>query len=456
MSIPTDSVSEVVPSKIWLGKCVNSAVPHPCIDLKFYCLYAGITHVLSVCPDPIEDLKVGIEHLRIEVEDHECADLLSHLPRAVSFIQDALDGGGRVLVHCRMGISRSVTVLAAWLIQMNAATPSAAIIIIRKARPMARPNYGFLMQLEAFYAGISTTTSGTSTPGSCPPSPCTSLSGLSKRLTLARKPAWKKKAATFLSYLADTTPIIPDTLYLSSEFPKDAIMAESLLAELGIERVLVVGESVLPLPCQVKTFTGTEEDPVTCVQFIKGVTLVYSKVEARACVVVGAFLMATQKFSASSAICELQKALPLFEPSPSVRRALDTFAASRSPPSAPVSSTSTSINTLAAPSPSSSSIIYDSLSSPSQEREFKWPRSRGKSVASSPLSLIRSLFDIMTSPKPTHDDLTMLSAHLLSESGVDVSAFGDTLRGISRIGIGEKVAREGDGGAGQGVVEVLA
>ncbi len=59
----------------------------------------------------------------------------------------------------------------------------------------------------------------------------------------------------------------------------------------------------------------------------------------------------------------------------------------------------------------------------------------------------------MTSPKPTHDELTMLSAHLLSESGVDVSAFGDTLRGISRVGIGEKVGREGDR---RSVVEVRA
>ncbi len=74
----------------------------------------GITHVVSVCPDLIEVLPMGTEHLRVEVEDHEYADLLSHLPRAITFIQDALDGGGRVLVHCRMGISRSATVLAAW------------------------------------------------------------------------------------------------------------------------------------------------------------------------------------------------------------------------------------------------------------------------------------------------------------------------------------------------------
>ncbi|KAF8918168.1 hypothetical protein CPB85DRAFT_1430774 [Mucidula mucida] len=449
MSIPTDSASQVVPGKIWLGNLASTS--------KSTLSTLGITHVVSVCPDLIEVLPMGTEHLRVEVEDHEYADLLSHLPRAITFIQDALDGGGRVLVIAEWA---SLAVQRFSLHGMNTITPSAAIVIIRKARPMARPNYGFLMQLEAYYAGISTTASGTCTPLSSPhpSSPSIVISGLSKRLATARKPAWKKKAATFLSYLSDTTPIIPDTLYLSSEFPKDAIMAESLLVELGIERVLVLGESCLTLPCGVKTFTGTEEDLVACVQFIKGVTLVYSKVEARACVVVGAYLMATQKISASSAIRELQKALPLFEPSPSVRRALDTFAASRSPPSAPVSA-----NTLAASSPSSSSIIYDSLSSPSQEREFKWPRSRGKSIGSSSPGLSSSApssshlppshEDIMTSPKPTHDELTMLSAHLLSESGVDVSAFGDTLRGISRVGIGEKVGREGDR---RSVVEVRA
>lgn len=71
----------------------------------------GITHLVSVCPDvPLE----GPNHLIIPVHDSEYDDILIYLPNACRFIQKSLDSGGRVLVHCHMGISRSATVIAAY------------------------------------------------------------------------------------------------------------------------------------------------------------------------------------------------------------------------------------------------------------------------------------------------------------------------------------------------------
>lgn len=52
--------------------------------------------------------------MNISVEDTEYDDLLINLPRVCAFIQDALDHGGRVLVHCVMGISRSSAAVAAF------------------------------------------------------------------------------------------------------------------------------------------------------------------------------------------------------------------------------------------------------------------------------------------------------------------------------------------------------
>lgn len=71
----------------------------------------GITHVLSVCPNYPS---TGPHHLQIPVLDTENENLLIHLPQACRFIQDALDSGGRVLVHCVMGVSRSCAVTAAY------------------------------------------------------------------------------------------------------------------------------------------------------------------------------------------------------------------------------------------------------------------------------------------------------------------------------------------------------
>lgn len=71
----------------------------------------SITHVLSICPDfP----STGPKHMNIPIEDSEYEDLLIHFPQACRFIESALDQGGRVLVHCVMGISRSVAVVAAF------------------------------------------------------------------------------------------------------------------------------------------------------------------------------------------------------------------------------------------------------------------------------------------------------------------------------------------------------
>lgn len=67
----------------------------------------GITHILSVCP---EYASTGPNHLVIPVDDSEYDDLLIHLPDGCRFIEEALAHGGRLLIHCVMGISRSTTV----------------------------------------------------------------------------------------------------------------------------------------------------------------------------------------------------------------------------------------------------------------------------------------------------------------------------------------------------------
>lgn len=112
---------------------------------------ANITHVLSVLRLPLDQsLFSPFKHMVVEVDDTEDENLLEHFPATNAFIQEGLDGGGGVLVHCAMGKSRSATCVIAYLMQKHGISPSEALSHIRQARSICEPNEGFMKQLELY------------------------------------------------------------------------------------------------------------------------------------------------------------------------------------------------------------------------------------------------------------------------------------------------------------------
>ncbi|KIJ62136.1 hypothetical protein HYDPIDRAFT_30689 [Hydnomerulius pinastri MD-312] len=88
---------------------------------------------------------------QINIDDSEDEDILVHLLPSISFIQSELDKGRGVLVHCQAGISRSSTIVAAYLMHSQKLDVNTAIEKIREKRPQIEPNDGFLQQLEVFH-----------------------------------------------------------------------------------------------------------------------------------------------------------------------------------------------------------------------------------------------------------------------------------------------------------------
>lgn len=124
--------------------------------------------VLSVLREPhLPSLQpYGIAQHVFSVDDAPTEIISTIFPCTYRLIWNALRTGKNVLIHCHAGISRSVTVLTAFLLQVlrrNACMilpylsprsfPSwteALLDLIRRARPIANPNPGFLAQLHAF------------------------------------------------------------------------------------------------------------------------------------------------------------------------------------------------------------------------------------------------------------------------------------------------------------------
>ncbi|KAJ7774470.1 hypothetical protein DFH07DRAFT_100311 [Mycena maculata] len=110
----------------------------------------NIFSILSAMRGRVTINETFVRH-QILLDDTEEADVLVHFIPAITFIQAELDKGRGVLVHCQAGMSRSVTIVAAYLMCTQNIDTQSALDIIRKARPNIEPNPGFLLQLEIFY-----------------------------------------------------------------------------------------------------------------------------------------------------------------------------------------------------------------------------------------------------------------------------------------------------------------
>ena len=90
-----------------------------------------------------------IEH-SYDINDVPNATLEPVLDQCLSIIHQTLTAGSGVLVHCAAGISRSASVIIAYLIQYEGMTMTDAIRHLKSVRPSVYPNRSFMEQLAEF------------------------------------------------------------------------------------------------------------------------------------------------------------------------------------------------------------------------------------------------------------------------------------------------------------------
>jgi len=88
----------------------------------------------------------------VRLSDNFREKITPHLDDTTAFIREALEGDpeNKILVHCVMGISRSATVVCAYLIAEKGMNAPAAINFVRERRPIICPNVGFQRQLGEY------------------------------------------------------------------------------------------------------------------------------------------------------------------------------------------------------------------------------------------------------------------------------------------------------------------
>ena len=108
----------------------------------------GITKVLSVIEDfakPEYKDTDNIKHKIINIGDSDNSNIIKYFGKCLNFIK----GDEKVLVHCAGGISRSATIVIAYVMWDKKLTFMDAFKFVFEKR-LVGPNYGFREQLKLF------------------------------------------------------------------------------------------------------------------------------------------------------------------------------------------------------------------------------------------------------------------------------------------------------------------
>uniref|UniRef100_A0A1I7ZBM4 Protein-tyrosine-phosphatase n=1 Tax=Steinernema glaseri TaxID=37863 RepID=A0A1I7ZBM4_9BILA len=107
----------------------------------------GITHAVD-CTNLPKNKKVdGVEYLYLPMDDNELQNIKQYFDSTADFIQKAAEKGGKVLVYCAAGVSRSATIVIMYLVIKEKMNLREAFTIVNKIRPIIAPNLGFWRQM---------------------------------------------------------------------------------------------------------------------------------------------------------------------------------------------------------------------------------------------------------------------------------------------------------------------
>ncbi|XP_064200130.1 protein phosphatase Slingshot homolog 3 isoform X1 [Anguilla rostrata] len=113
----------------------------------------NVGYILNITMEIDNFFPDSFTYMNIRVYDVESTDLLSHWNTTYNFINTARQSGQAVLVHCKMGVSRSASTVVAYAMKQQQWPLDYALAYVMERRHVIKPNEGFLKQLH-IYSGI--------------------------------------------------------------------------------------------------------------------------------------------------------------------------------------------------------------------------------------------------------------------------------------------------------------
>ncbi|KJE95366.1 hypothetical protein CAOG_05820 [Capsaspora owczarzaki ATCC 30864] len=113
----------------------------------------GVGYVLNMAWEIDNFFPLLIQYHHCLIHDENWESILPHFDNTYRFIKKAVDNNSKVLVHCKMGVSRSASAVIAYIMKSLGWPLKKSLEFVKSQRRIIRPNPGFTKQLEE-YEGI--------------------------------------------------------------------------------------------------------------------------------------------------------------------------------------------------------------------------------------------------------------------------------------------------------------
>lgn len=94
--------------------------------------------------------QLRLKKLAIKVDDSVRADISKHFKECIDFIDKNIENNRPILVYCKQGVSRSASIIIAYLMHKTKAKFSQVYAYVKSRRQKVLPNRAFMEQLKRF------------------------------------------------------------------------------------------------------------------------------------------------------------------------------------------------------------------------------------------------------------------------------------------------------------------
>lgn len=135
--------SAIVDSFLYLGSHDHAKSKQQLKDL-------GISHIVNMAGELENEYPDDFKYLSVKLDDTSGDNITQHFEKTLKFLEEAQAASAKVLVHCAMGISRSSTIVIAYLMHHKGMSYEEAHQFVKSMRSCIKPNPGFMTQLVEF------------------------------------------------------------------------------------------------------------------------------------------------------------------------------------------------------------------------------------------------------------------------------------------------------------------